>query len=147
MKCNQSGPGFELVSPCPYPSTLTITPRAPPNYSYNDSLQNRKAMVHSLDSYNDFFNIVIGIWQRDILALFMLMVCQVFQISMRSNEIKWFHIKKRQDAEDMPHKLWQTLSTQTLTDTVYADSDRHCLRRHCLLSSSKCTYRSRIPAA
>ena len=30
MKCNQAGPGFELVSPCPYPATLTITPRAPP---------------------------------------------------------------------------------------------------------------------
>ena len=26
MKCNQSGPGFELVSPCPYPATITITP-------------------------------------------------------------------------------------------------------------------------
>ena len=23
-------PGFELVSPCPYPATITITPRAPP---------------------------------------------------------------------------------------------------------------------
>ena len=29
MKCNQSGPGFELVSSCPYPATITITPRAP----------------------------------------------------------------------------------------------------------------------
>ena len=27
MKCNQSGPGFELVSPCPFPTTITITPR------------------------------------------------------------------------------------------------------------------------
>ncbi len=30
MKCNQSRPGFELVSPCPFPTTITITPRAPP---------------------------------------------------------------------------------------------------------------------
>ena len=30
MKCNQSRPGFELVSPCPFPATITITPRAPP---------------------------------------------------------------------------------------------------------------------
>ena len=30
MKCNQSCPGIELVSPCPYPVTITITPRAPP---------------------------------------------------------------------------------------------------------------------
>ena len=27
MKCNQSRPGFELVSPCPIPTTITITPR------------------------------------------------------------------------------------------------------------------------
>ena len=30
MKCNQSRPGIELVSPCPFPTTITITPRAPP---------------------------------------------------------------------------------------------------------------------
>ena len=30
MKCNQSRPGFELVSPCSFPTTITITPRAPP---------------------------------------------------------------------------------------------------------------------
>ena len=29
MKCNQSHPGFELVSQCPFPTTITITPRAP----------------------------------------------------------------------------------------------------------------------
>ena len=34
MKCNQSRPGFELVSPCPFPTTITITPRAPPIYIY-----------------------------------------------------------------------------------------------------------------
>ena len=31
MKCNQPRPGFELVSPCPFPSTITITLRAPPS--------------------------------------------------------------------------------------------------------------------
>ena len=30
MKCNQSRPGFELGSPCSFPTTITITPRAPP---------------------------------------------------------------------------------------------------------------------
>ena len=30
MKCNQSYLGFELVSPCPFPMMITITPRAPP---------------------------------------------------------------------------------------------------------------------
>ena len=27
MKCNQSRPAFELVSPCPFPTPITITPR------------------------------------------------------------------------------------------------------------------------
>ena len=31
MKCNQPRPGFELVSPCSFPTTISITPRAPPN--------------------------------------------------------------------------------------------------------------------
>ena len=31
MKCNQSDPVFELVSLCPFPTTITITPRAPPD--------------------------------------------------------------------------------------------------------------------
>ena len=30
MKCNKWRPGFELVSPCPFPATITITLRAPP---------------------------------------------------------------------------------------------------------------------
>ena len=30
MKCNQSPVGFEFVSPCPFPTTITITPRVPP---------------------------------------------------------------------------------------------------------------------
>ena len=30
MKCNQSRPEFELESPCPFPTTITITPRALP---------------------------------------------------------------------------------------------------------------------
>ena len=31
MKCNEFRPGFELVSPCSFPTTITITPRAPPS--------------------------------------------------------------------------------------------------------------------
>ena len=34
-KCNQSRLGFELVLPCPFPTTITITPRAPP-VEYSD---------------------------------------------------------------------------------------------------------------
>ena len=33
MKCNQSRLVFELVSPCPFPTTITITPWAPPSDS------------------------------------------------------------------------------------------------------------------
>ena len=36
MKCNESRPGFELVSPCPFPTTITITPRAPPRFILSD---------------------------------------------------------------------------------------------------------------
>ena len=32
MKCNQSRSGFELVFLCPFPTTINITPRAPPCY-------------------------------------------------------------------------------------------------------------------
>ena len=38
MKCSQSRPGFEIVSPCPFPTTITIIPRAPPNLSLSLSL-------------------------------------------------------------------------------------------------------------
>ena len=38
MKFNQSCPGIELVSPCPYPVTITITPRAPPILSIDRAL-------------------------------------------------------------------------------------------------------------
>ena len=31
MKCYQLCPGFELVSPCPFPAMITISPQAPPN--------------------------------------------------------------------------------------------------------------------
>ena len=35
MKCNQSRPGFELVLPCPFPTTITITPQALPINFYS----------------------------------------------------------------------------------------------------------------
>ena len=34
MKCYQSRSGFELVSPCSFPTTITVTPWAPPSYIY-----------------------------------------------------------------------------------------------------------------
>ncbi len=45
MKCNQSRPGFELVSPRPIPMTITITPRAEEvdkNKKMEEDVQNEK---------------------------------------------------------------------------------------------------------
>ena len=61
MKCNQSRPGFELVSPCPFPTTITTTPRTP------------------WDAYNKFpeffvwaFKIVVDSWRFSMLLLYIL---------------------------------------------------------------------------
>ena len=54
MKCNQSGPGFELVSPCPYPATITITPRAPhiiPCRGFSVSLEQRRLILMVICCY------------------------------------------------------------------------------------------------
>ena len=53
MKCNQSRPGFELVSPCPFPTTIAITPRAPSAIAkitpllsfYNDGVGNHRRLI------------------------------------------------------------------------------------------------------
>ena len=34
---NAISPGFELVSPCPTPATITITPRAPRNHTDSEA--------------------------------------------------------------------------------------------------------------
>ena len=38
MKCDQSRLGFELVSPCPFPTTITITPRAPLSFLHHSPI-------------------------------------------------------------------------------------------------------------
>ena len=55
MKCNQSRPGFELVSPCPFPTTITITPRAPPKISIYDQ-QSVNRSVHSSLGFSKVLN-------------------------------------------------------------------------------------------
>ena len=63
-KCSQSRPGFELVSPCPFPTTITITPRAPPKYFYLTLIIlfnpihffAHSQMVPSIDMYHLWFN-------------------------------------------------------------------------------------------
>ena len=51
MKCNQCRPGFELVSPCPFPTTITVTPRAPPH------IMAKKWVLHILQFQTIQFNI------------------------------------------------------------------------------------------
>ena len=51
MKCNQSRPGFELVSPCSFPTTITITPQEHPlHYERHKSkwnvVQNLNIVAH-----------------------------------------------------------------------------------------------------
>ena len=52
MKCSQSRPGFELVSPYPFPTTITITPRAPPQ---NTVINETTTITDLLKQYEDFF--------------------------------------------------------------------------------------------
>ena len=42
MKCNQSRPEFELVLPCPFLTTITITSRAPPHNNNNNNNNKKK---------------------------------------------------------------------------------------------------------
>ena len=53
---NAISPGFELVSPCPIPTTITITPRALYQNSKNDS--NNEVYINWNFGYkNDYINI------------------------------------------------------------------------------------------
>ena len=80
MKCNQSRPGFELVSPCSFPTAITTTPRAPPT-----------------DGDTDFFD--IACWDPVRKYIYIISSYNLAtlrrQIVSRSNERKWFHAKKK----------------------------------------------------
>ena len=80
MKCNQSRPGFELMSSCPHPATITITPWAPPNtIFYRCLLRNIDKLVfrvyHRPSRKNDYIyfyshhntkkGVIIGFYLRD----------------------------------------------------------------------------------
>ena len=84
MKCNQSRPWFELVSLCPFPTTITITPRATPLH-----------YEHLLNSNTVSFDIVTDVLQRDsfvpFLSLIRLNYVQILSIYLKE---KWFHLKE-----------------------------------------------------
>ena len=46
-KSNQSRPGFELVSPCSFPTAITTTPRAPPSEADVGGIPLEVKYVHS----------------------------------------------------------------------------------------------------
>ena len=55
MRCNQSRPGFELVSPCPIPTTITITPRARQDDDDDDNNNNNNDDYQTLSTSFFFF--------------------------------------------------------------------------------------------
>ena len=59
MKCNQPRTGFELVSLCPFPTVITITPRQP--------LGNPSGVIHI--SYINDFTCVCQIWQYEYICM------------------------------------------------------------------------------
>ena len=70
-------------------------------------LYKNMTVVHSPDSNTNFFDIVAGILQRDTLAPYMFIICLNLCTlnTNRSNERKWFHTKKKQEAGIL-QKLW-----------------------------------------
>ena len=68
MKWNKSRPGFELVSPCPFPPTITITPRLHFVYAMNMHTKfnyillsiNLKPVIAHIDSYTFYLSIYLS---------------------------------------------------------------------------------------
>ena len=56
VKCNQSRPGFELVPPCPFPTTITITPRAPPKQELYVQVRRTRHVGHCQRRKEEFMS-------------------------------------------------------------------------------------------
>ena len=62
VNCNQLRPGFELVSSCPFPTTMTIIPQTPPLYTRNLVVKFRQKYIlckmghiNTFKIFEDFF--------------------------------------------------------------------------------------------
>ena len=91
MKCNQSRPGFELASPCPFPATITMTPHAHPNINPSRfilRLEVRK--LRSLYFYIYIFWLVVSL---DFFFFLHTVVYKVF-LSNSNNlpRVVWFQV-------------------------------------------------------
>ena len=75
MKCNQSRPGFELESPCSFPTTITTTPRAPPRTDTRCFISIDVYVGPSISFQTFFvwaFKIVVDSWKFSMLLLYIL---------------------------------------------------------------------------
>ena len=108
MKCNQSRPGFELVSPCPFPTTITIPPRAPPKINI---LYHRHHQVPSLA------------WISMILSVYLCSFFLSFFLSFFIYLFIYFHPSLSSIAPCRFYKLYP-VSTQSWYRYVHADQPR-----------------------
>ena len=69
--------------------------------------KNTRIMVHSSDGDINFFDIVTGVLQGDTLTLYMFITCLDYVLRTSIDLIKYFHAKKRQEADDVSQSLWQ----------------------------------------
>ena len=82
MKCNQSRPGFELVSPCSFPTTITITPWAPSTECTACRLSSSAYELMDVFIYlTPFFSFISSI-NLENLGSSILFGCQEFHLSI-----------------------------------------------------------------
>ena len=72
-------------------------------YHDNDALQNHKSNDHLPDGDTDFFDIVAGVLQEDMLALYLFIICQDYLLQMSIDLIKenGFTLKKTRSIKTM----------------------------------------------
>ena len=91
MKCKQSRPGFELVSPCLFPATITIAPRAPQLYSFISILKERRCKTTPKNRYESYRPPHISLWRCSVLKrkismmkiLYIMFISRIFNTLLR----------------------------------------------------------------
>ena len=100
MKCNQSCPGFELVSSCPFPTTTTNTPRARPT----------KLVIICILCFIHTFGFIFPI-TLPIQYFYPSTYCELFTPTLAdhlSRESEWQHVfSSHQDSPQYYNRSWQ----------------------------------------
>ena len=109
MKCNQTRPGFELVSPCPFPTTITITPRT----SCSELWVTYCHYLWFLGRFHQFFlHTILNIHSDDFITKFRVFE-QVEVTCIEAAEVQATLDRTRlSDGESSPaqdHNVWWTL--------------------------------------